>query len=930
MTSWLVGLLLSWVSVVCRAQLLSIDFGSQFFKAYLVHKGKIEAVLNVETKRKTPNVISFREAVRQFGDSGLQVQSKDPKNVIMNFRYLLGLNLTGMSDVSASKLGIDERFYPFNIFADETRQCPVFKVGEKDMYVEELAANVLGFAKSIAQEHGSVTDIAEVAITVPSSATQRQRRALMDAAEIAGFVKTSLVQETASAAIDLMLKPAAASSVKGKVSNALIFNMGSLHTEVSVVSFTTLEHLSPPTPSVTVLASKTVEGLGGNHVDRLLADKMLEVFKEKHPGAAIEGNARAMKKLVVQAQATKQMLSTTPECPFSVECLFEDIDFRHQVKREVLEEITAESFARIGPAVDEVVANSGIEGGLAAIDNVEICGGAWRVPKVQELLVQHVNAAREELNREQNATLDLGKRLDAEEAMAEGAAFILANRSASFRARKILLTDITEFEYTLIFTAMDPEASEEAKNYRVVLSNFFPKGTILNTYKLFHLAVDFNLQMDLLENGNFVTTYQLKGFGEGKIKHNENMHPLPPNVSLDVGIDHSGLFQVRSADAVFEERTPQALNTANLQNDSARPVLVKIKKLPLEVVASTEHLPLPMTAAEKEAARKRYLEAEAFDNDVKATNDARNALESYVYDVKNAMDTELSQQIWANKEQREEISSLASTLGDWLYGDGADTDRATYNEKFQQIEQMVAATPAQSTMQAYIHEVCQALDNVPPMPTMRPTLPPVESKLNESNASKTAKSKPVPTPKPNVFTEEVRIEISSMCTMMKEWLNVDGVNANKAAYEEKYKELEQKMVPFKLKMDQETDPEYRKRKVTPEQETTAKWAGPWAAEAFAAAARARDWVAAITAKANPGGAKDAEGMSVEEGSEAATAVPAEVVEAARATGYPQGASILAVALISLLAGSGVTVALLYFPRGALTAGEEPLLRSRSQ
>ena len=69
--------------------------------------------------------------------------------------------------------------------------------------------------------------------------------------------------------------------------------------------------------------------------------------------------------------------------------------------------------------------------------------------------------------------------------------------------------------------------------------------------------------------------------------------------------------------------------------------------------------------------------------------------------------------------------------------------------------------------------------------------------------------------------------------MIQDWLKVDGAAANKAAFEQKYKELDKKMAQF------------QKNKVskapvmTPVDQTKTKWAGKWAAEAWEAAARAR-------------------------------------------------------------------------------------------
>jgi hypoxia up-regulated 1 len=665
-------------------------------------------VLNIQSKRKTPSVVSFHEDVRQFGDDGLALQGKGPKKTLMYFPYLLGKNLTGVPDVSAGKLGYHERYYPFDIFAHETRKVPTFKVGDKEMVMEEAAAHVFGFAKSIAEMSDDGAEVREIVVTVPATATQRQRRAVMDAAEIAGFKKISIAHETTSAAVNRATDlnyAAGGNATEKNTTHTLIFNMGSVHTEVCVVSFAPVEHQSKPVPSVKVLACTVVDKLGGHYIDLLIADQMLQGFKTKYPKlASIDGSIRALKKLLVQAQATKHVLSANKDAQFRVESLYEDTDFFAPFSRQLLEDLTKDTFALIPSAIDEAVALSGLEGGLAAIDEVEVVGGGWRIPKVQQLLLEHINANRE-------AKLDLGQHLNGEEAMASGAAFIIANSSAAFRVKKIFLTDISKFDYTVIFTALDSTVSDEAKDFKKVVP-ILPTGTALSKLKKMNLKVDFNLQMELLENDNLVTTYTMKGFGEEKMKKYE--HLGKPTVSVVVGLDASGIFKVSAADATWKENVTQnetepedadgtAANAsvADTENSSSnastdatskpkKPKKPKVLSHFVELQVTTiEHLPLPMSEEDKKAAIERYKAAQEFDAEVKATMGAKNTLEAYIYEARDAMDAELSQQV-STEEVRAEVTSLCTTIEEWLYDDGANAKKADYDDKYVQIQDKLA------------------------------------------------------------------------------------------------------------------------------------------------------------------------------------------------------------------------------------------------
>jgi len=59
---------------------------------------------------------------------------------------------------------------------------------------------------------------------------------------------------------------------------------------------------------------------------------------------------------------------------------------------------------------------------------IELLGGGIRVPKIQEILQTTLNKA------------ELGVHLNGDEAMCFGSAFIAANSSASFKVRKVFLT----------------------------------------------------------------------------------------------------------------------------------------------------------------------------------------------------------------------------------------------------------------------------------------------------------------------------------------------------------------------------------------------------------------------------------------------------------------------------------------------------------
>merc|ERR1712129_694221 len=83
----------------------------------------------------------------------------------------------------------------------------------------------------------------------------------------------------------------------------------------------------------------------------------------------------------------------------------------------------------------------------ADIGQVELVGGGWRVPKIQEILSQYIEAGH-------GSKIHMGQHLNGEEASALGAALMAANMSSSFRVKKIFLTDVSHHSYAAQVVAL--------------------------------------------------------------------------------------------------------------------------------------------------------------------------------------------------------------------------------------------------------------------------------------------------------------------------------------------------------------------------------------------------------------------------------------------------------------------------------------------
>ncbi|CAJ1454974.1 unnamed protein product [Effrenium voratum] len=558
---WSTTLLAAALLATCQAQIMSVDLGHEFFKVALMKQGApLEIVLNAHSKRKTTTAVSYLEAARVFGDDAMAHISKAPTKVPTFFHSLLGQNFTAEELHSGGtwwqKFGLSESFYRFELGYDEERGAPTFKLGDVEVQGEEVLASIFSFAKQMAQDSADGKPVRELVVTVPSDATLRQRQAIVSAGEVAGCRVLTLVHETSAYAVHRAVD---VTPDKGASDIHLFYNLGSRKAEVSVVRFESRNAgmvAGKMAPVLTVLASAVDDKIGGHLMDLRIAEAMLKKFQEKHPKMAdgVAKNPRALRKILAQAQKTKSVLSSNKVAPFIVESLYEDTDFQTTMKREDFEAMCQDMFETLTRPIENALKMANIT--LADVNFVEVVGGAWRVPKVQQLLSDYLKSS--------DKALPLGQHLNGEEAGAMGAALVAANSSSSFRVKKIFFSDITAHEYAVQVTALD---GSWEKNLTVL----YPVNSPLGGKKKLSFTLEEDFRVKVFEDGVLLSEYTctgLKDLLEGKWK--EYNTTGPPKISVSVPLETSGILEVKQPMATIEE-----LYWVNVTKEKPKPNVTK-------------------------------------------------------------------------------------------------------------------------------------------------------------------------------------------------------------------------------------------------------------------------------------------------------------------------------------------------------------------
>lgn len=320
---------------------------------------------------------------------------------------------------------------------------------------------VLTHAKDMTQayveEQGKDTGTAprDCVLTVPSFATIHERRALLDAAELADLNVLGLLEENTAAALHYAMDKQFPDP-----QTFLFYNMGGTAVQVSVVRFysynaTTPGSTKPKTVSALEVISKawnsTVGGQSFDHcIVEHLADEFNAEWKKKRGDGQEKGIRkipRAMTKLRLQANKVKHVLSANTDIPVFIDNLYDDVSLSTHVSRAQLKDMSHDLINRALKPIRQALEYANIS--LSDLDGIELIGGGMRIPRIQADMKKELN------------DMELGLHINADESMALGAAFHGANVSTAFRVRHVGLLDVNPFPIAITLADLADQASKK-------------------------------------------------------------------------------------------------------------------------------------------------------------------------------------------------------------------------------------------------------------------------------------------------------------------------------------------------------------------------------------------------------------------------------------------------------------------------------------
>lgn len=396
--------------------MVGFDFGNESCVVAVARQRGIDVVLNDESKRETPAIVCFGDKQRFLGTAGAASSMMNPKNTISQVKRLIG------RPFSDPELQRDLKALPFAL-TEGPDGFPLIHaryLGEMRTFTPtQVLGMVLSNLKSIAEKNLNAA-VVDCCIGIPVYFTDLQRRAVLDAATIAGLHPLRLIHETTATALAYGIYKT--DLPENEQLNIAFVDVGHSSLQVCIVGF--------KKGQLKILAHSFDRNLGGRDFDEVLFQHFAAKFKDEYKIDVFQ-NARACLRLRAACEKLKKVLSANPEAPLNIECLMDEKDVRGFIKRDEFEQISAPILERVKKPLEKALA----EAGLAAenIHTVEVVGSGSRVPAVIKILTEFFG---KEPRRTMNAS----------ECVAKGCALQCAILSPTFKVR--------EFQVGKTFTSL--------------------------------------------------------------------------------------------------------------------------------------------------------------------------------------------------------------------------------------------------------------------------------------------------------------------------------------------------------------------------------------------------------------------------------------------------------------------------------------------